>query len=273
LSKKRIQNSVKNERILRDINKLFFDGSNRPKKTPLHLSVIQRKLEDEYSPWQVSEGLKKLKRSEILSSLTTQTDSIRKIVFYYPGIFDNDIKKKELILEKITKSCYWIERYSNQKITSVIGKHLHALVKSELRAQGFNIIKEGRVRSYNGKIWKESRHSLDMIVEHASTNITMGVEIKNTLDIISKKEIKRKISMCEYFGIIPLFACRWLKPHAEQIKSNNAFAWQFEFQIYPLGMEELVNKVQKKFNYKMKVSSELPQKAIAEFKEYMRTLH
>ncbi len=261
----------KNKPITSDIIGLFFDSSNRVKKTPLHLSTIKRRLEEKYHPWQINDELKKLKQMGVLSSLVSRTKSIRKIIFYYPSVFDNDVEKKNQILKKIVRSCYWIEKYSDQNTTSIIGKHLHALVKAELRAQGFNIINEGRVRSYNGVKWKESKHSLDMIAEHYTKRCVVGVEIKNTLDIISKKEINRKIRMCKYFGITPLFACRWLKPYIDEIKNNNGFAWQFSSQLYPLCMEDLVKKTRKRFGFKMEVTTELPQHSVNSLTEYLKS--
>lgn len=271
LSKKQIRKHAKNELVIRDITRLFYDQSNRPKKTPLHLSAIQRRLEEKHHSWYVSDALKKMKMKKILSSHIVKTKNIRRIIFYYPNIFDADIDRKNQVLKKIEKSRIWIEKYSNPKITKILGKHLHSIVKAEIKAQGFKIVSEGKVRSYKDKKWTKTNHDLDIIAEHKERNLVIGVEIKNTLDTISKKEIAIKINICQELGITPVFACRWLKPHVEDIQQKNGFPWQFQVQMYPLGMEELVRVIQKRFHFKVQVRNELPSSNVEMFEKWLNS--
>ncbi|HET8720274.1 MAG TPA: hypothetical protein VFM64_04690 [Candidatus Nitrosotenuis sp.] len=270
LSKKQIRKLTKNDPVIRDVVRLFFDKANRPKITPLHLSVIHRKMEEKYHSWYVNEALKKLKKKKILSYQVARTDSIRRITFFYPSIFDAEQSKKNQITKKIRKSCMLIEKYSNPKITRTLGKHLHSLIKAELRAQGFTIVKEGRVKSYNNKKWIKTKHDLDMIAENKDRKMAIGLEIKNTLDTISKKEISTKIMICQELDIIPVFACRWLRPYADEIQQKKGFPWQLNTQLYPLGMEELVKAIQKRFQFKVQVRSELPTASIIAFEKWLK---
>ena len=78
-----------------------------------------------------------------------------------------------------------------------------------LRPQQFHIISKYS-NAYNGKKWKRSGSNLDIIATHKVKNLKIGVEIKNTLDIISIKDIREKIEICNSLGLTPVFAVRWL---------------------------------------------------------------
>jgi len=255
--------------IIDAIKPIFYDTSNRPKKFPVHESALQRKLEEEYSPREVRTALHTLQRKKILDHVVTNTKFTGKVKFYYSYKLGLDQEQQSKVLKKIKRLCYWIDRYSNPKITSMLGTHLYSLVKSELKTQEFEIVNEGNAKSYNGKIWPYSEHGLDLIGRHKKKNIVIGVEVKNTLDLIPYGEIQTKIKMCKYFGITPIFACRWLKPYEKDIKLNGGFPWQFRIQMYPLGQERFVEEIRKRFNFLIDVRTELPKESVTSFEKWV----
>jgi hypothetical protein len=135
-----------------------------------------------------------------------------------------------------------VKEYSDPQVTADLGKHLENLVRQELRAQHFHIYATNS-NEFKGKKWKRTNHNMDIIAEHETGKLNMGVEIKNTLGIISRHELQTKIKLCKYLDLVPVFAARWIKPYIQQVKTYNGFCWIFKTQMYPLGYQRLVKKI------------------------------
>lgn len=250
---------------------LFFNYYNRPNKTPLPSSVVQRKLENRYAPWTVNEALKKLEKEDILRSLEAQTKFAGLVRYYFPSKIVKSYDDEKKIIKKTNAISKQIDRYSHPRIAYILGKHLHALVRNELRFCGFKILEEGRVNSYKRRKWEDTKHNLDILAEHEEKNLTIGVEVKNSLDIMDKSEIIVKIKICKKLKITPVFACRWLEPYKLEIIGNNGFPWQFKIQMFPVGFERFVSDIKKRFGFPMGVRTEIPEKSRDEFKEWVET--
>jgi hypothetical protein len=263
LSKNNMDEKLKNE-----VYRIFFDSSNRPKKTPRHESSIQVMLEKKYSSSQVKNVLSIFEELKILQSIKYNIQDVGDAKFYFPAKLPIEYAEK-IILEKIEKAAYWISRYSDIKITKMLGEHLHYLVKNELRINGFEILEEKHVKSYRGREWSRSKHTLDIIAEHKIKDIAVGVEIKNMLTQTPKSEIVTKLEMCKVLGIYPVFACRWQEIHRDIIEDEGGLLWQFKDQIYPFGQENLVLELQKRFGFPVKVKGELPQESIIALKTWI----
>jgi hypothetical protein len=100
-----------------------------------------------------------------------------------------------------------IERYSVDKIGSSIGRHGEFLVLEGFAMLGFRLLGKN-VNEFNGKKWEGSGHNLDLVVER--DGIVYGIEVKNTLSYIPKKEFEAKIDMCDFLEVKPVFAVRML---------------------------------------------------------------
>lgn len=252
------------------IKKCFFNYYNRANYTPMHTSAIQRKLENEYTTWKVVETLKKMEEGNILRSMKIKSRYAGETRFYFPRKIVTNYDDEQRMIKKIKNIIIHIERYSKPMIAGVLGKHLHALVRYELRAQGFIIISE-ETNEYEKRKWKDTKQDIDIIAKHVKKQLVVGVEIKNELDLMDKTEIDAKIKICKRLGIIPVFACRWLEPYRQEIKNNDGFAWQFKTQLYPLGFERHVKHMKQKFDYPVKIATEIPKKAIKEFEKWLET--
>lgn len=251
--------------VKQSIHRIFLDPSGRSKITPRHESAIQVMLEENFSLTQVKTGLKKLEEEKVLKSKKIKIKGVGKAKFFFLKEFEKDEKIK--MNEKIINSADWIRRYSDTKKLKMIGNHLQDLVKAELRAQNFKISKEN-VNEWLGKKWPR-KDTLDLIAEHKIKDITVGVEIKNSLYPMSKKEVSTKIKMCELFGVKPIFAARWMEIHRKIITESGGFLWQFKNQLYPRGQEDFVDTIQKRFKLPIIVSPTLPNSAIKDFENWM----
>lgn len=258
------------KQIEKDLLSIFLDSSKRPKITPRHESAIIINLESNYSPGKIKSGLKKLEKAEILSSVKKKLNNIGKAKFYFLSKHNNKSSIQK-IQNKIGRAAKWIEKYSDNKVTKMLGDHLHDIVKAELRVQSFEIIAE-KTRKYREKEWTKTNHTLDIIAKHKTRNLTIGVEVKNMLFLVPKSEVSVKIEMCDYFGITPVFACRWLEPHRHEIVSHGGFLWQFKKQLYPRGQEKFVETLRKRFKFPVEVNSELPYTSIKEFENWIQTM-
>lgn len=250
------------------IVRIFQDKFGREGITPRHESSIQVRLEKEYNPSQVRTVLKNLEKKGFIVSRKKAIEGVGNSTFYFPKKFDT-IQFSKKIDEKIENSSYWIRRYSDEKIVKMIGDHLHDLVRAELRAHNFQIEAEGNVKEFEGKEWSESEHSLDIIAKHRTKELTIGVEIKNERYPTSKSEIITKIKMCEAFGIVPVFATRWLEMHRKVIEESGGLLWQFKKQFYPRGYEKFVEIIRKRFKIPVQVAGNLPPEAIREIEEWI----
>ncbi|MDE1829450.1 MAG: hypothetical protein KGI25_03915 [Thaumarchaeota archaeon] len=263
-----LQESMEN-RVTDDVLGLFFDQFKRPHKTPLHMSAIQRRLEDKHSFWVVSDALKKLVEDNILMTEARDTNNSSSVHFYYPT--NLDISPTEMS-SKIKNIVTQIDRYSSPRNTSVLGNYLHALVRRELKVHRFKIIDEN-TNSYGDKKGEDGKQDLDIIAEHEIKGIKVGVEIKNTLDVIEKEEILSKTQLCKDLRLIPIFACRWLEPYKEEIRSKGGFPWQFKWQIYPIGREKRVNEIRRRFGFPVAVMSEIPEESVKEFETWIASFN
>ena len=104
--------------------------------------------------------------------------------------------------------------YSDPDTIRVKGNQLESLVETQLQILQFKIVGKN-TNKYNGIKWTKTNHNLDFIAE--KNNLVIGVEVKNTLDIIPPDEIDRKIDLYRHLGIIPVFAVRWIKPYVNCI--------------------------------------------------------
>ena len=247
---------------------VFLDSSKRPKITPRHESAIIVMLENEYAPWRVKTALQKLENEKHLVSIKKEIDCVGEARFYFLRQYGDETSIQK-IQKKIDVSARWIRKYSDNEVTNMTGHHLHDIVKAELRAQGFEITSED-TKKYLEIEWPETKQTLDIIAKHKIRNLTIGVEIKNTLRPVPISEISEKIQICQHLGITPVFACRWLEPYRDGIESKGGFLWQFKKQMYPKGQERFVETLRKRFKFPVEVNSELPPTAIKEFENWIQ---
>jgi hypothetical protein len=173
-----------------------------------------------------------------------------------------------------------VNSYTDPNITRALGDHLEGLVKAEIRAHQFSIVAT-HTNQYRGRTWTTTGHNLDLVAEHASGSLNIGVEIKNTLDIMDAKEIDTKIDMCHFLGLVPVFAVRWMKPYIDCISNQGGFSWIFKTQIYPPGFWDFTHTLFAKLSalnrndshnhrleFPIAVRTSIPERAATTFKKW-----
>ncbi|MFA5366048.1 MAG: hypothetical protein WC325_12775 [Candidatus Bathyarchaeia archaeon] len=247
----------------------FQDRLGIPQKIPYHLTQIEVIWENDFFHWITGQAANQLVEEKFLSKIETSTKTQDKVVFFFNAKLDTPDSKKQ-VLKHVKIHCQLIDKYSDDEILKNLGKHLEALVRAELRAQGFTIA-ETHSNKYNERKWTKTNHNLDFIAEHHSNKLTIGVEVKNTLQMMKKDEIEIKLQICDYLKITPVFAVRWLKPYADMVKTRGGFSWMFKTQIYPLGNEQLTQTLYNRLELPVKVRTDLPEKTIPIFQKWVES--
>ena len=267
----------------------FADARGRPTKTPFHQHHLQVLYEADFFEWVVRYALKELVDEGFLTVFDKNNvdgldrhEVTKRMQFYVSSAALRSGKDLDGMKRRVLSTATDVERYSRPRHTSVVGKHLEALVKSHLQILRFEIVGT-HTSEYAGRSWSRTNHNLDFVAKKSGTNLTIGVEVKNTLSLMNPKEIDIKIDMCEHLGITPVFAVRWIKPYIDCIQKQGGFGWMFKTQMYPLGYEEFVKRLYKRFSlqgsggrnarkkreFPETVRTELPEKSVAVFKKWV----
>jgi hypothetical protein len=103
------------------------------------------------------------------------------------------------------------------------------------------------VRSCAGKSWTTTSHDLDRLFER--DGVTYEAEIKNTLPYIPLDELRTKLSMCDFFGIKPMFIVRMApKSYIEEVRRRGGYTLVFKYQLYPHGYADFAARVRQRLH-------------------------
>ena len=270
------------------LKKHFINKAGNPIKTPFYQSQLEVLYENDYFPWVVGRALRELVDEKFLGKITRKDIpnmnnfvNIQRITFFVNNEVLKTAEGKNKIVRRAYKIAYYVNKYSDPKNSKMIGNHLESLVKAELQKQGFKIEKI-HANEYGKKKWIKTEHNLDFIASRIEPKLVIGVEVKNTLNIMQPKEIDIKIDICDELGIVPVFAVRWMKPYIECIRLQGGFSWVFKTQMYPLGQEnftkllydklsslEKKNTKGKSLQFPITVRTEIPEKTSNIFKSWI----
>ena len=76
--------------------------------------------------------------------------------------------------------------------------------------------------------------------------------------------------MCDFLGITPVFAARWLEPYTKSIEDREGFPWTYKTQLYPPSMEALTEKPGKKLQQPTKEKTQLPTEQVQLFHNWIK---
>lgn len=238
----------------------FTDKSNQPIRTPLYITQLQVLYERDFFPWVIADAIRILTEDKALTQFRKidlpnpdQIPNVRDIVFVANS--QAYTEKPDLVKIHAQSTAELVNRYSNPEITKAVGNQLEGLVKYELRAKQFNITGL-HTNQFKDKTWTQTGHNLDIVAQHNSGNLNIGVEVKNTLDLMEPEEIDKKIDMCHFLGLIPVFAIRWMKPYIDCIRNQGGYSWVFKTQIYPPGFEALTKLLYDKLSFTTRSDSQ-----------------
>jgi len=235
----------------------------------------------------VTRALKKLEKEGFLTTITLddlglQLRNVKKLEFHANA--EAYRQQPQLILRRARRVARLVDEYSDPENAKRLGVHLETLVRQELRAQGFNIVGT-HTAEYRGRRWTATNHTLDIVAEHTSGALPLGVEVKNALDIMSQRD------RCEDRDVRPPrphpgFAVRWIKPYIECVNRQGGFCWVFKTQIYPPGKYEEVltkklyrtlsagwvsagGKKKRRLEFPVTTRGDLPPKSVEKFAQWV----
>jgi hypothetical protein len=134
-----------------------------------------------------------------------------------------------------------VEEYADPNIGAALGLQGEAMALEGFASLRF--VLEGReTNEYHGTVWSETDHNLDFIFSRDGA--TYGVEVKNSLAYIDKREFDIKVKLCEALGVTPVFVVRMLpKTWAWELIQRGGFALVLKYQLYPWAHRELAKRV------------------------------
>lgn len=123
------------------------------------------------------------------------------------------------------------------------------------------------MRAFNGKEWTSTSHNLDRLFERDGASY--GVEVKNTLGYIDRREFAIKLKMCDYLGLVPVFVARMMPAnYLNEVNQAGGFCLLLKYQIYPLGFEALAKEVRAKLGLFVDCRSELTDTTVLRFEKW-----
>jgi len=175
-------------------------------------------------------------------------------------------KSNRYPVRKSKKLIKLVEEFSEPAFTVAIGFQGEALVLEGFARFGFSLY--GRnTNEFKGKKWIETEHDLDFIFEKDS--VAYGIEVKNALGYMVKKEIDIKIELCEYLGLKPVFAVRMFpKSWIDEIWKKGGFSLIMKFQFYPLDRPVFANKIRKELGLPVDTPKALEDGTVKRFINY-----
>lgn len=150
-----------------------------------------------------------------------------------------------------------VAKYDSEEVSKDLGDHLESLVKHELRANQLHI-DSVHSRFYKGQEWTYTEHTLDIIADYEN-GPAFGVEVKNQLASIERKELSIKLEMCKYLGLKPIFIVRYMPwDYVPLVTARQGLVLTLGDQLYPLGYRKLCREIQAKLSLpKTHISSRL----------------
>lgn len=216
--------------------------------SPYHRKQIEVIFEDRYDHWDVNNAVDSLVSEKFLRKKRSGNAHFvfRSNVRYYI----REIKRRTKI----------IKAYSDPVITAALGNWAEKMVEYMCRLNEFEIL--GRhTNEFQGKKWVRTDENLDFII--GKDYIAYGIEVKNTLAYMETDEFLRKIGMCKFLGLTPL----WILRNAPEIqfntmKANRGLILASKVQMYPYGQESLTKRIWNKMRLPVGVRSEMLQKVV-----------
>lgn len=199
-------------------------------------------LERRFFHWITTRALGELANSGAINSTDMALAGQTRVRFYWSRR-NRYWKRKAAAARKL------ILEYSDSSFCRGMGRHAETMFTAALATAGFVPTGEN-IRSYKGVEWGETEHELDRIFER--DDVAYGTEIKNSLDYITREELRIKVKMCNKLGIKPLFIMRMApKSYIEEVRRAGGYSLIFEWQLYPYGHEDLARRVRETFGLKV----------------------
>jgi hypothetical protein len=161
-----------------------------------------------------------------------------------------------------------VEQYAAPNITASIGLHGEFMVLEGFAR--FEFVMRGRnTNNYKERQWPETSHNLDFIFEKEGT--AYGIEVKNALGYMDHKEMKKKIEICRFLDIKPVFVTRMMpKTWIHELIEENGYAMILGYQLYPWTHKELAAKVHERLGLPVDAPKALADGTMKRFEKWRK---
>jgi len=269
------------KRILKE----FF----RQRKTPFYFRQLQVYFESEVFHIATAQAVYQLENEGFLKRSPCRV-SANEVIFVFPARILETNKAQQILESHMTSTAKVVAKYDSSEVSRDLGEHFESLVSHELRANQLHI-DSIHTRSYKGKEWTTTLHTLDVIAD-CEDGRAFGVEAKNQLASIEKDELDIKLEMCDYLGLKPIFIVRYMPwSFVPAVTDKGGFVLTLGDQIYPLGYRKLCQEIQNKLSlsetqisrrlkdlapkirtrWPVRVSTSLPEDACQRLSYWLRT--
>ena len=134
-----------------------------------------------------------------------------------------------------------VNEYGSPNMCAAIGLHGEQMILAGFARREF-VMRGYNTNTYEGRQWMASNHNLDFIFERDGR--AYGVEVKNTLSYLDRREFETKIQLCRHLGIAPVFAVRMLpKTWIKELIDGGGYAMILKYQLYPWTHADLAMRV------------------------------
>lgn len=163
-----------------------------------------------------------------------------------------------------------VEEYSTPIMGATLGLHGEMMILEAFARNKF-LVGGRNANEYNGRAWSQTGHDLDFIFERDGA--AYGVEVKNTLGYMDKKEFEIKVQLCQSLGIRPLFVVRMMpRTWIHELNLAGGFALILKYQLYPWSHHELAKRVAKELNLPVDAPKAIEDGTMVRFLRWHRKL-
>lgn len=215
----------------RDALRQFFHNNRQTVFFSRQLEVL---YEDTYYHWLTNRAIRNLEAEESIRSewRKLRTGTSIKLVW------DRTFRFYKRVANQLVRL---VEEYSDPNIGASLGLHGETMVLEGFARTQFVMISRN-ASEYREAKWIESKHNLDFIFERDGH--VYGIEVKNTLGYMDRREFLLKINLCQRLGVTPVFVCRMLpRSWIFELKELGGFSLILKYQLYPWTHKDLAKRV------------------------------
>lgn len=191
-------------------------------------------FENKFFHWITNKALYELREDDRLASELEALEAETSIRFYRAKthrFWKRQAKEIKLL----------VRAFSQPSFTEGLGSHGETMFDAALPTGGFLPVAR-KVREHNGKRWTETNHDLDRL--YTRDDVFYGIEIKNTLSYINRRELDVKLRICAYLNVRPLFIVRMApKSYIFTTQQLGGYTMPFKYQLYPHGYASFARTV------------------------------
>jgi len=227
----------------KQILKEFF----RQRKTPFYFRQLQVYFESELYHITTAQAVYQLEDEGFLKRIPFQLPA-NEVIFVFPAKILESGKAQRILKSHMTRTAKVVAKYDSSEVSKDLGDHFESLVRYELRANQLHI-DSIHTRAYKGKEWTTTAHTFDVIAD-CEDGRAFGIEAKNQLASIERRELDTKLQMCDYLGLKPIFIVRYMPwSFVPDVTAKGGFVLTLGDQIYPLGYRKLCHEIQDKLSF------------------------